>query len=89
MLDTSRGGAHAHPHRDPTRGRESGAEIRRAEGGAARRAQRESSAISVEAAEGVVTLTGTVDSLAEKRAACGAAWLVKGVREVIDRLTVA
>lgn len=55
----------------------------------ARRAQRESSAISVEAADGVVTLTGTVDSLAEKRAACGAAWSVKGVREVIDRLTVA
>ncbi len=55
----------------------------------ARRAQRESSAISVEATDGVVTLTGTVDSLAEKRAACGAAWSVKGVREVIDRLTVA
>ncbi|CAN0626185.1 hyperosmotically inducible periplasmic protein [Burkholderia multivorans] len=55
----------------------------------ARRAQRESSAISVDAADGVVTLTGTVDSLAEKRAACGAAWSVKGVHEVIDRLTVA
>ncbi|KWK49265.1 OsmY domain-containing protein [Burkholderia stagnalis] len=55
----------------------------------ARRAQRESAAISVDAADGVVTLTGTVDTLAERRAACGAAWSVKGVREVVDRLTVA
>ncbi|KVP55764.1 OsmY domain-containing protein [Burkholderia ubonensis] len=55
----------------------------------ARRAQRESAAISVDAADGVVTLSGTVDSLADRRAACGAAWSVKGVREVVDRLTVA
>ncbi|KVD95504.1 OsmY domain-containing protein [Burkholderia stagnalis] len=53
------------------------------------RAQRESAAISVDAEEGVVTLTRVVDSLAEKRVACGAAWSIKGVREVVDRLTVA
>ncbi|KWD88696.1 BON domain-containing protein [Burkholderia ubonensis] len=55
----------------------------------ARRAQRESAAISVDAVDGIVTLSGTVDSLADRRAACGAVWSVKGVREVIDRLTVA
>ncbi|KWK52388.1 hypothetical protein WT81_16655 [Burkholderia stagnalis] len=53
------------------------------------RAQREAAAISVDAEEGVVTLTRVVDSLAEKRAACGTAWSIKGVREVVDRLTVA
>ncbi|CAM2172345.1 hyperosmotically inducible periplasmic protein [Burkholderia latens] len=54
----------------------------------ARRAQRESAAISIDAADGIVTLTGTVASLAERRAACGAAGSVRGVRQV-DRLTVA
>lgn len=54
----------------------------------ARRAQRKGAAISIEVANGVVTLTGTVDSMAEKRAACGAAWSVKGVREVVDHLTI-
>ncbi|AOK07631.1 BON domain-containing protein [Burkholderia sp. AU28942] len=55
----------------------------------ARRAQRESAGISIEAADGIVTLTGTVASLAERRAACGPAGSVRGVREVVDRLTVA
>ncbi|AOJ76779.1 BON domain-containing protein [Burkholderia ubonensis] len=55
----------------------------------ARRAQRESAAISVDAVDGVVTLSGTVDSLADRRAACGAAGAVRGVRQVVDRLTVA
>ncbi|OXH86950.1 OsmY domain-containing protein, partial [Burkholderia multivorans] len=36
----------------------------------ARRAHRESAGISIDAADGVVTLTGAVASLAEKRAAC-------------------
>ncbi|WP_176049734.1 BON domain-containing protein [Burkholderia sp. BCC1644] len=55
----------------------------------ARRAQRESAGISIDAADGIVTLTGTVASLAERRAACGAAASVRSVREVVDRLTVA
>ncbi|MBU9551711.1 BON domain-containing protein [Burkholderia multivorans] len=55
----------------------------------ARRAHCESAGISIDAADGVVTLTGAVASLAEKRAACGAAASVRGVREVVDRLTVA
>ncbi|VWB95091.1 BON domain protein [Burkholderia lata] len=55
----------------------------------ARRARRESAAISVDAIDGTVTLTGKVASLAERRAVCGAAWSVKGVREVVDQLTVA
>ncbi|WP_174907419.1 BON domain-containing protein [Burkholderia diffusa] len=54
----------------------------------ARRAQRETAGISIDATDGIVTLTGTVASLAEKRAACGAAGAVKGVRQVVDRLTV-
>lgn len=54
----------------------------------ARRAQRETAGISIDATDGIVTLTGTVASLAEKRAACGAAGSVKGVRQVVDRLTV-
>ena len=55
----------------------------------ARRAQRESAGISIAADDGVITLTGKVASLAERRAACGAAASVRGVREVVDRLTVA
>ena len=54
----------------------------------ARRA-RESAGISIAADDGVITLTGKVASLAERRAACGAAASVRGVREVVDRLTVA
>jgi osmotically-inducible protein OsmY len=44
--------------------------------------------IRVDSSDGVVTLSGNVGSLDEKRAACLAASKVKGVREVIDRLTV-
>ncbi|EDT40836.1 transport-associated [Burkholderia ambifaria MEX-5] len=55
----------------------------------ARRAQRESAGIAIDADDGIVTLTGTVASLAERRAACGAAASVRGVREVVDRLSVA
>ncbi|TDV27297.1 osmotically-inducible protein OsmY [Paraburkholderia caballeronis] len=55
----------------------------------ARRAQREFSRIDIDVQHGVVTLTGTVASLAERRAACGAAWAAKGVRQVVDRLVVA
>jgi len=55
----------------------------------ARRARRESAGISIDAADGIVTLTGTVASLAEKRAACGAAGSVRGVREVVDHLSIA
>jgi osmotically-inducible protein OsmY len=54
----------------------------------ARRAQRESARIDVNVHDGVVRLTGTVDSLAEKRAACGVAWAAKGVRWVVDQLSV-
>ncbi|AWV04715.1 hypothetical protein DM992_35835 [Burkholderia sp. JP2-270] len=64
---------------DATLGRDVEQELSRDPAGAA---------IAIEAADGVVTLTGTVDSMAERRAACGAAWSVKGVREVVDRLTV-
>ncbi|MDN7674547.1 BON domain-containing protein [Burkholderia oklahomensis] len=55
----------------------------------ARRAQREAMHIDVDERDGVVTLSGIVDSLVERRAACGAAWSVKGVREVVDHLSVA
>jgi osmotically-inducible protein OsmY len=54
----------------------------------ARRAQRESARVNVNVHDGVVRLTGTVDSLAEKRAACGVAWAAKGVRWVVDELSV-
>jgi osmotically-inducible protein OsmY len=54
----------------------------------ARRAQRESARVNVNVHDGVVRLTGTVDSLAEKRAACGVAWAAKGVRWVVDQLSV-
>jgi osmotically-inducible protein OsmY len=54
----------------------------------ARRAQREFAGIEIEARDGVVTLTGTVSSLAEKRAACRAAWSAKGVQRVVDKLSV-
>jgi osmotically-inducible protein OsmY len=53
------------------------------------RLKRELENISVDTSDGVVTLSGTVGSLDEKRAACLAASQVKGVRKVIDRLGVA
>ncbi|CAB5286391.1 BON domain-containing protein [Burkholderia multivorans] len=54
----------------------------------ARRARRESAGISIDANDGVVTLTGTVASPAERRAVCGAAASAAGVREVVDRLNL-
>ncbi|MEM5384065.1 BON domain-containing protein [Paraburkholderia phymatum] len=53
------------------------------------RLQREIESISVDTHDGVVTLSGTVGSLDEKRAACLAASQVQGVRQVVDRLGVA
>jgi hyperosmotically inducible protein len=38
--------------------------------------------------EGTVTLTGTVDSLAERSAVRGVAWSAPGVRAVVDNLSV-
>ncbi|MFC4704966.1 MULTISPECIES: BON domain-containing protein [Paraburkholderia] len=54
----------------------------------ARRAQREFAGIHIDESQGVVTLSGTVASLRERRAACGAAWATRGVRAVVDRLAV-
>ena len=54
-----------------------------------RRADREADRIQVEAQGDVVTLTGTVDSYADRRAAEGVAWSAPGVREVKDELVVA
>lgn len=55
----------------------------------ARWAEHECDGIAIDARDGVVTLTGTVGSLAEKRAACKAAWSAQGVRQVVDQLSVA
>lgn len=54
-----------------------------------RRADRDADRIHVEAMGDVVTLTGTVSSFAERRAAEGVAWSAPGVREVRDDLIVA
>jgi osmotically-inducible protein OsmY len=43
----------------------------------------------VEVEGGVVTLRGTVDSLAERQAAVGTAFAAQGVSRVIDQLDVA
>lgn len=48
----------------------------------------DASNISVSVNDGIVTLTGTVDSAAAESAALASAWSVAGVREVINRLTV-
>ena len=53
-----------------------------------RHAEREASHISIKAEAGVVTLEGSVDSLAERRAAAGAAWSAPGVLEVINNLRI-
>ncbi|SDD84581.1 Osmotically-inducible protein OsmY, contains BON domain [Cupriavidus sp. YR651] len=53
-----------------------------------RRAERGAHHISIKADAGVVTLEGTVDSLAERRAAAGAAWSAPGVSEVINNLRI-
>ncbi|WP_042266947.1 BON domain-containing protein [Paraburkholderia heleia] len=54
----------------------------------ARRAQREFAGIHVAVDDGVVTLSGKVSSLRDRRAACGAAWATRGVRRVVDELVV-
>ncbi|MEN7531395.1 BON domain-containing protein [Cupriavidus sp. DL-D2] len=53
-----------------------------------RHAEREAHHISIKADAGVVTLEGTVDSLAERRAAAGAAWSAPGVSEVVNNLRI-
>lgn len=53
-----------------------------------RRAEREAHHIAISESAGVVTLEGSVDSLAERRAAAGAAWSAPGVCEVINKLRV-
>jgi osmotically-inducible protein OsmY len=54
-----------------------------------RHAQREGKHIQVRVDGGVVTLEGTVDSLAEHEAAIGTAYAAKGVSRVVDHLHVA
>ncbi|WP_028228575.1 BON domain-containing protein [Paraburkholderia ferrariae] len=54
----------------------------------ARRAQREFKGIRIDVKNGVATLSGTVSSHRDRRAACGAAWSTRGVRGVVDELVV-
>lgn len=53
-----------------------------------RHADREARHIAIKVHEGTVTLTGKVDSAAERSAARGAAWSAPGVHAVVDNLTV-
>lgn len=53
-----------------------------------RRADRTAERINVEASGSVVTLTGTVPSFGDRRAAEGAAWSAPGVTDVHDELAV-
>jgi osmotically-inducible protein OsmY len=53
-----------------------------------RRAERAARRIQVIVENGTVTLTGTVDSSAEKRAVCGAARFTHGVGAVDDKLVI-
>lgn len=53
-----------------------------------RRADREAEKISVLTVDGTVTLKGTVDSFADRRAAEGAAWSAPGVKDVHDEIIV-
>jgi osmotically-inducible protein OsmY len=53
-----------------------------------RHAEREAMHIEVEVDGGTVTLSGTVDSLAEHDAAIGAAFGTRGVSSVVDKLDV-
>lgn len=53
-----------------------------------RHAEREARHIEVDVDGGTVTLTGTVDSLAEHEAAIGAAFGTRGVTSVVDKLRV-
>lgn len=54
-----------------------------------RRAHLDATAITVGVEEGTVTLTGEVDSLAERNTIEWAAWSAPGVQKVIDNLVVA
>lgn len=54
-----------------------------------RRADRTADRISVETLGGVVTLTGSVPSFGDRRAAEGAAWSAPGVTDVHDELVIA
>ncbi|MBL0944284.1 MAG: BON domain-containing protein [Hydrogenophaga sp.] len=54
-----------------------------------RHADREARRISIDVDGGVVTLRGTVDSLADRRAAVGTAYAAKGVLSVVDQIEVA
>ncbi|KVD95503.1 OsmY domain-containing protein [Burkholderia stagnalis] len=54
-----------------------------------RHAEREIKHIEIKVHDGTVTLSGTVGSMAERKAARGAAWSARGVRAVVDDLVVA
>ncbi|MFW5688249.1 MAG: BON domain-containing protein, partial [Spirochaetota bacterium] len=49
----------------------------------------DASNVSVSVSDGIVTLSGTVESAAAESAAIAGAWSVAGVRDVLDRLDVA
>ncbi|MCY1215179.1 BON domain protein [compost metagenome] len=51
-----------------------------------RHAMREAHHISIKVENGTATLSGHVDSLADRRAAIGAAWSAPGISAVIDQL---
>ncbi len=53
-----------------------------------RRAEREAEKIAILTIDGTVTLKGTVDSFADRRAAEGAAWSAPGVKDVRDEIVV-
>jgi osmotically-inducible protein OsmY len=53
-----------------------------------RHARREANHIEIAVLDGTVTLTGKVDSYAERAVARGAAWSAPGVRAVVDELRV-
>jgi osmotically-inducible protein OsmY len=53
-----------------------------------RNAQVDAGHVKIEAIDGTVTLTGTVDSWAEHDAAVDAAWLAPGVHDVKDELEI-
>ncbi|AOZ04290.1 OsmY domain-containing protein (plasmid) [Cupriavidus sp. USMAHM13] len=60
----------------------------RIEAALCRHAKREAHHVGVRIERGVVTLSGHVDSLAERKATVGAAWSAPGVVNVIDELRV-
>ncbi|MDQ7976842.1 BON domain-containing protein [Paraburkholderia sp. SARCC-3016] len=53
-----------------------------------RHAQREANHIDIAVHDGTVTLTGKVDSYAERAVVRGAAWSARGVRAVVDELRI-